>query len=125
RAESVFASILDGFKYVRERRLIWQLMTLDFSATFFGAYRVLLPTIARDILMVGPTGFGLLGAAPAAGAIVGSAIVFRLRAFEHKGWLILAASAGYACGCIILARTALFPVALVATATTGFSGATP
>jgi MFS family permease len=123
RHESVTASIFEGFKYVKERRLIWQLMTLDFSATFFGAYRVILPTIARDILGVGAAGYGVLGAAPAAGAILGSAAVFRLRTFEHRGWLILGATAGYACGCIVLARAALFPVALFAATTIGFCDA--
>ena len=120
KPESVLASIFEGFKYVKERRLIWQLMTLDFSATFFGAYRVVLPTIARDILGVGAAGYGVLGAAPAAGAILGSAAVFRLRAFEHRGWLILGATAGYACGCIVLARVAIFPVAVFAATTIGF-----
>jgi MFS family permease len=119
RQESIWASILAGFRYVRERRLIWQLMTLDFSATFFGAYRVVLPTIARDILGVGAVGYGALGAAPAAGAILGSAAVFRLRAFERKGWLILCATAGYACACIVLARAAVFPVALGAATAIG------
>ncbi len=119
RRESVWASIFEGFKYVKERRLIWQLMTLDFSATFFGAYRVVLPTIARDILGVGAAGYGLLGAAPAAGAILGSAAVFRLRAFEHRGWLILGATAGYACGCIVLARSTVFGVTLAAAASIG------
>jgi MFS family permease len=114
RIESVWESIFEGFKYVKSRRLIWQLMSLDFSATFFGAYRVVLPTIARDILQVGATGYGVLGAAPAAGAILGSGIVFRLRSFEHKGWLILAATAGYACGCVLLANAGGFVVALVA-----------
>lgn len=119
RAQSVWASIADGFKYVKSRRLIWQLMSLDFSATFFGAYRVVLPTIARDVLGVGPAGYGLLAAAPAAGAILGSAVVFRLRAFEHKGWLILAATGGYAVSCIALAWSSVFEMALVATGLIG------
>jgi hypothetical protein len=114
RRESVWASIFEGLQYVRERRLIWQLMSLDFSAMFFGAYRVVLPTIARDLLQVGPTGYGILGAAPAAGAIAGSALVFRLRALEHKGWLILAATAGYAIGCMVLAQAFGFLVSLAA-----------
>ncbi len=121
---SVWSSILDGFQYVRQRRLIWQLMTLDFSATFFGAYRVVLPTIARDILRVGPTGYGILGAAPAAGAIVGSAIVFRLRRFEHKGWLVLGATAVYAVSCMALANAGEFLVALIAAAVIGVCDAT-
>jgi MFS family permease len=123
RKESVWSSILEGFRYVRERRLVWQLMSLDFSATFFSAYRVLLPTLARDILGVGAAGYGLLAAAPAAGAIVGSGAVFRLRSFQRKGWLILAATAGFALGALVLARVPLFPIALLATAFIGFCDA--
>jgi MFS family permease len=123
RQESVWSSIFEGFKYVRERRLIWQLMSLDFSAQFFAAYRVVLPTIARDILGVGAAGYGVLSAAPAAGAIAGSALVYRLRSFEHKGWLILGATAGYACGCIVLALVAALPVSLVAAVVIGVSDA--
>ena len=123
RDVSVWRSITEGFSYVRQRRLIWQLMTLDFSATFFGAYRVVLPTLARDILHVGPTGYGILGAAPAAGAIFGSAIVFRLRAYEHKGWLILGATAAYACACMALAQSTLFWFALVSAGCIGVGDA--
>ena len=123
RKESVFASMVEGFKYVRERRLIWQLMSLDFSATFFSAYRVVLPTLARDVLAVGAAGYGLLSATPAAGAILGSAVVFRLRSFEHKGWIILAATASYGLSCMLLARAGLFPIALVAAALIGFCDA--
>lgn len=124
REVSVWHSIAEGFKYVASRRLVWQLMSLDFSATFFGAYRVVLPTLARDVLRVGPTGYGILGAAPAAGAILGSAIVFRARSFEHKGWLILAATAGYACAIIVLAQSGLFALTLIAAGVIGICDAT-
>jgi MFS family permease len=120
RKESVWASIFEGMRYVRARRLIWQLMTLDFAATFFGAYRVVLPTIARDILDVGASGYGLLSAAPAAGAILGSAAVFRTRGFARKGWLVLGATMGYALGGIVLARSEIFVVTLAAAASIGF-----
>lgn len=123
RNVSVWESIFEGFKYVKSRRLIWQLMSLDFSATFFGAYRVVLPTIARDILRVGASGYGLLAAAPAAGAIVGSAIVFRLRGYEHKGWLILGATTCYALGCMLLAQSVVFGLSLVAAAWIGLCDA--
>jgi MFS family permease len=124
REVSVFASIAEGARYVASRRLIWQLMSLDFSATFFGAYRVVLPTLARDILRVGSTGYGILSAAPAAGAILGSAIVFRSRSFEQKGWLILVATAGYACGCILLAQSGAFVLTLIAAGFIGICDAT-
>jgi MFS family permease len=120
KRQSVWASIRDGFTYVRERRLIWQLMSLDFAATFFAAYRVLLPSLARDVLNVGASGFGLLIAAPAAGAIIGSGAVFRLRAFPRKGLLVLGATIGYALAAIALAAVPLFGVALLAAGTIGF-----
>ena len=120
RKESVWASIVEGFAYVKQRRLIWQLMTLDFSATFFTSYRALLPVLARDILGVGAGGFGLLAAAPAAGAILGSGVVYRLRRFKHKGWLILGATIGYGLAGIVIARAPLFGVVLLAATTIGF-----
>jgi MFS family permease len=120
KPRSVWASIADGFNYVRQRRLIWQLMSLDFSATFFAAYRVLLPSLARDVLNVGASGFGLLIAAPAAGAIIGSGAVFRLRAFPRKGLLVLGATIGYGLAAVVLALVPHFAVALLAAGTIGF-----
>jgi MFS family permease len=123
RRESIWASIFEGFAYVRSRRLIWQLMSLDLSAQFFAAYRVVLPTIARDILAVGAAGYGVLSAAPAAGAILGSAAVFRMRGFRHTGWLVLGSTMGYALCAVALARAPVFGVALVAAACIGFCDA--
>ena len=48
-------------------------MLLDFFATFFASAMALLPIFAQDILHVGAQGYGLLSAAPAAGALVASA----------------------------------------------------
>src|SRR5690242_13197656 len=94
-------------------------MSLDFAATFFSAYRSVLPTLARDVLNVGAPGYGLLSATPAAGAILGSGIVFRLRGFQRKGLLVLAVTAGYGGAAILLANATLFGVALVAAASLG------
>jgi MFS family permease len=117
--QSVWRSIVEGFGYVKRRRLIWQLMSLDFSATFFSAYRVILPSLARDILHVGASGYGLLSAAPALGAIVGSAVVFRVRRIRRKGALVLAATIGYALAAMLLAQVPVFGIALVAAVSLG------
>lgn len=119
RRLSVWRSIAEGFGYVKSRRLIWQLMSLDFAATFFSAYRVLLPSLARDVLQVGASGYGLLSAAPAAGAILGSAMVFRLRGVERKGLLVLGATMGYALAAIVLAQVPVFAVSLLAAGSLG------
>jgi hypothetical protein len=80
---------------------------------------VVLPTLARDILNVGAPGYGVLSAAPAAGAILGSGIVFRLRGFPRKGILVLAATMAYGAAAIILANASLFLVAVLAGASLG------
>jgi len=91
----LWGSIREGAHFLRQRPIILQFMGLDLSATLFGAYRVLLPAIATDLLMVGATGYGLLGAAPSAGALIGSAIVYRLIDRRRSGRIILGSVIGY------------------------------
>jgi MFS family permease len=52
-------------------------MSLDLMATLFGGVTALLPIFARDILEIGPSGFGLLRSAPAVGALLVAAILAR------------------------------------------------
>ena len=49
-AVSVWRQLVDGVAFVRSRRMIWMLMSLDLSATVFGAYRVTLPALCADSL---------------------------------------------------------------------------
>lgn len=114
RAASVWSSIAEGVSFVRERPVIWQLMSLDLSATLFGAYRVLLPAIAVDVLEVGPSGYGLLSAAPSAGALIGAALVFKLTRTMRSGHLVLASTAAFGLTAIAFAQARLFAVALLA-----------
>ena len=112
---SVFGSIADGAKYVAHRPLITRLMGLDLSATLFSAYRVLMPAIAVDLLEVGPTGYGLLSAAPSAGALLVTYSVFRV--IDRSGRLgkVLLVSTGlYGIAAMLLAQSRAFPLALVA-----------
>ena len=113
-------AVIEGFQYVRGRPLIWQLIALDISATFFAAYRALLPALARDVFAVGAAGYGILSAAPAVGAIFGSGTVYRLRAMRRKGVLVLASTAAYALGAAVLGYVPAFAVAVGITAALGF-----
>ena len=112
---SVFGSIAEGARYVLHRPLITRLMALDLSATVFGAYRVLLPALALDVLHVGPTGYGLLSSAPSAGALLATYVVFRVVARSNRlGRVVLAATALYGVAAILLAQSRWFWLALVA-----------
>jgi MFS family permease len=112
---SVFGSIADGARYVMHRPLITRLMALDLSATVFAAYRVLLPAIALDLLEVGPTGYGLLSAAPSAGALLATYTVFRtIERSQRLGSVVLVSTMLYGGAAVMLAQSRWFPMALVA-----------
>ncbi|PQA88820.1 MFS transporter [Marinicaulis flavus] len=84
-----WSMIVDGLKYVFNNKLVLGSITLDLIVVFFGSVTALLPVFARDILMVGSEGLGLLRAAPAVGAAI---VAFLLAAnpLERKvgPWLL-------------------------------------
>jgi MFS family permease len=89
-------SAIEGLRFVFESPLIRSTMLLDFFATFFSSAVALLPIYAQDILVVGPSGYGWLYAAPAAGAVLMSAgMVFLTDRIERRGPVLLWAVAIY------------------------------
>lgn len=111
---SVWANISEGFAWLRGRPLILQLIGLDLACTLFASYRAVLPALATDVLGVGPSGYGLLSAAPSAGALIGSALVYRLAKTVRSGHIVLAATAAYGLTAIALAQAPVFALALLA-----------
>jgi MFS family permease len=61
-------TVLAGLRYVVEKKLILGSISLDLFAVLLGGAVALLPVFAREILMTGPWGLGLLRASPAIGA---------------------------------------------------------
>ena len=64
--------IADGFRYVRENRLVLATITLDLFVVLLAGATALLPIYAREILHVGARGLGFLAAAMGIGAAVAS-----------------------------------------------------
>ena len=105
-ARSIFGSIAEGARYVVHRPLITSLMALDLSATVLSAYRVLLPAIATDVLMMGPAGYGVLAGAPSAGALIATYTIFRVvRDSRRQGKVLLTATFLYGIAAIGLAQS--------------------
>lgn len=71
------ARIYEGIRYVFSNQVLIGSMALDLFAVFFGGAAALLPIFATDILKVGPSGFGLLRAAIAAGALTAAVLSIR------------------------------------------------
>jgi MFS family permease len=72
-ADDIFA----GVRFIRSNSAILGTISLDLFAVLFGGVTALLPIYARDILMAGPLGLGILRAAPAVGALFMTAILAR------------------------------------------------
>jgi len=67
---SRWALVKEGLAYVWTNKIVVGAISLDLAAVILGGATALLPAFARDVLHVGPQGFGLLRSAPAAGAAV-------------------------------------------------------
>jgi MFS family permease len=113
--ESPLQSVRVGFNFIRDNSAILGLMSLDTCVNFFGAYRSMMPAIARDILGTGPAGLGALLGVPAFGALVGSGVVMATGNPRHKGNLIISVTLLYTAGliCFALSRSLALSLAIV------------
>jgi MFS family permease len=115
RHQPVLRSIVAGARFVRRRPTIWLMMSLDLSATMFGAYRVVLPALTLTVLHAGPSAYGLLSSAPSAGALLATwPVVHLVGRRTGTGRILLAASAGYGVATLFLAQSRLLLLALLA-----------
>lgn len=106
---------VEGVRFVLGRRIVWQMMLLDLVATAFAAYRVLLPEIAVDRLHLGATAYGLLSAAPSAGALLATYTVFRVVARSRRlGKVLLGSTVAYGMSAVLLAWAHALLVAVAA-----------
>ncbi len=60
--------IKEGLAYVWNNKIVFGSISLDLFAVILGGATALLPVFAKDVLHIGPGGFGLLRASPAIGA---------------------------------------------------------
>jgi hypothetical protein len=67
---SRWALMKEGLAYVWREKMVFGAISLDLFAVLLGGATALLPVFARDVLHVGPEGFGVLRAGPAIGATV-------------------------------------------------------
>jgi MFS family permease len=92
---SVFAEIWEGLRYVRSRTTILLLLGFILIVIFLSRpYMVLMPIFTEKILMVGPTGYGILLSISGAGAILGALVLASLPN-RRRGILLLL-------GCLVL-----------------------
>jgi len=114
------AAALDGLRFVFRAPLIRSTMLLDFFATFFSSATALLPIFAQDVLHVGARGYGWLYAAPAAGALLASAVMVRaVDRIEHRGRVLIASVLVYGVATIVFGLSTVFWLTFFCLAITG------
>ncbi len=88
---SVWRGVVDFLVALRRDRSLLVLMILTGGAEMLGfAHQTLLPSLARDVLRIGPEGLGVLNAARSAGGMVGLFAAVARRQAGGAGVLFLA-----------------------------------
>ena len=112
-------SLREGLQFVWSHGVIFPLMILDFSATFFGNVRGLFPIYARDILIVGPKGLGLLYASRAVGSLLAAGAMALFGPVKHSGRWIFLGIAIYGVATMLFAGSQVFWFSFLMLAFTG------
>ncbi len=84
-------TVLGGFHFVFNHRVILGAITLDLFAVLFGGATALLPIYAKDILRAGPQGLGLLQAAMPVGSVLCAFLMAHRAPMERAGRSLICA----------------------------------
>ena len=95
------AAIREGVAFVRNRQVLLGAMTLDMFAVIFGGAQALLPVYAKDILEVGPRGYGVLVSSLEAGALLMALALVILPPIKQAGRALLVTVALFGLGTIV------------------------
>lgn len=101
REPATLTSLFAGIAYIRSQPVLLGAISLDLFAVLLGGATALLPIFARDILVVGPWGLGILRAAPAVGAVTASLYLTRKPLQKKVGKIMFAAVAGFGLATIV------------------------
>lgn len=116
---SRWALMKEGLSYVWTNKIVFGAISLDLAAVILAGATAMLPVYARDVLHVGPEGFGFLRAASAVGA---TAMALWLASFPvtRKAGLIMFVSVAIFCiGTVVFGLSTLLWVSVVALAVAG------
>ena len=83
--EVTWAYLTAGIRYIWKNQMILGSISLDLFAVLLGGATALLPIYARDILMIGPFGLGLLRTAPALGAFTTAILLAHMPDMRSAG----------------------------------------
>lgn len=95
------STLLAGMIFIWSTPVLLGVISLDLLATLFGGLTSLLPIYARDILHIGPWGFGLMRSAPSIGALLTGLVLARYPIKKAAGRLVFIGVAIYGVATIL------------------------
>ena len=107
-------TVLAGFSFLWEKKLILGSISLDMFAVLLGGAVALLPVYARTILHTGPWGLGLLRSAPGVGAALMAIVVAHHPIRRRAGLTMLLSVAAFGVFTIVFGISHSLIVSLVA-----------
>jgi MFS family permease len=114
RRDVSLETLLAGFRYVREKKVILGSISLDLFAVLLGGAVALLPVYAREILRTGPWGLGLLRSAPGVGATITALAVAHWPLRRRAGATMLWCVAGFGVFTIVFGLSRNLALSLIA-----------
>jgi MFS family permease len=114
REPFTITSLFGGIRFILTHRAILGAISLDLIGVLLGGATALLPIFARDILMTGPWGLGLLRSGPAIGALALTGLMARYPLRRHLGSVMLASVAVFGAATIVFAVSISIALSLVA-----------
>ena len=116
---SRWALMKEGLAYVWTNKIVFGAISLDLVAVLLGGATALLPVFARDVLHVGPEGFGLLRAGPAIGATLVAVYLARHPIRRRAGPVMFAGVAVFGLATIVFGLSTSLPLSVLALAVLG------
>jgi MFS family permease len=107
-------SLFAGFAYIRSQPVLLGAISLDLFAMMLGTVTGLLPIYARDILMTGPWGLGLLRSAPAVGALAMSIFLSHASIERRAGLVMYATTAVFSLSILVFALSTSLALSILA-----------
>lgn len=110
--QGIVDKIRAGLRFVFNNQIILGAISLDLFAVLFGGAVALLPIFAKEILMVGPEGLGVLRAAPSVGALLMAFYITHNPIKKDAGKTLLYCVAGFGVCMILFAISTNFWLSL-------------
>lgn len=111
--------VREGLVYVWQNRIVLGAISLDLVAVLMGGATALLPVYAKDILHVGPSGFGILRSGTAIGASITALALGRAPITRKAGLWMFGGVAVFGLATMVFAVSTSLAISVVALAILG------